>query len=126
MRHGVHGGAPWPVAHRPGRRLSLAAAAGAPPLLPGAPLRPPGRRPTQAAEKLPGVEVPRGAVAVPAGRVDGSTRVLPFGPAWTAIWVALPARYWDQDQNHWVHPSSHLPAFGLATIVIGLPGTDRL
>ena len=48
----------------------------------------------------------------------------PEGPASTAMWVALPARYWDQDQNHSVQPSSHLPAFALLVIVFArdLPG----
>jgi hypothetical protein len=62
---------------------------------------------------------------VSAGSEDGLTKLLPCGPAMTAMWVALPARYCDQDRNHWVQPSSHLPAFGLLVIVIGSPGMVR-
>jgi hypothetical protein len=71
---------------------------------------------------LPGEDVVSGAAPVSAGRADGLTNVLPFGPASTARWVALPARYCDQDRNHSVQPSSQSPAFGLDSIVIGSPG----
>jgi hypothetical protein len=63
-----------------------------------------------------------GEAPVSAGRVDGLTNALPPGPASTARWVALPARYWDQERNHSVQPSSQSPDFGLDSIVIGSPG----
>jgi hypothetical protein len=34
------------------------------------------------------------------GTVDGSTRVLPVGPACTAMWVALWASSCFQERNH--------------------------
>jgi len=63
-----------------------------------------------------------GEAPVSAPTDDGLTNVLPFGPASTAMWVALPATYWDQERNHSVQPSSQLPDFGLDSIVIGSPG----
>ena len=70
--------------------------------------------------------MPSGAEAVEAGSDDGETNVLPCGPACTASPVALPFRYCVQDRNHWVQPSSHLPAAVLAVTVIGSPGMDML
>ena len=63
-----------------------------------------------------------GEVPVSEPAADGLTNVLPLGPASTARWVALPARYCDQDRNHSVQPSSQSPDFGLDSIVIGSPG----
>jgi NAD(P)-dependent dehydrogenase (short-subunit alcohol dehydrogenase family) len=64
-----------------------------------------------------------GAVAVEAGSDDGSTNVLPPGPACTAWCRALPRRYWGQLRNHSVQPLSQVPPLGLPTIVMGSPGT---
>ena len=41
--------------------------------------------------------MPSGAEAVEAGSDDGETNVLPSGPACTALPIALPFRYCDQD-----------------------------
>src|SRR5215470_2963679 len=59
-----------------------------------APGRPPPRRsgPASAdhfAQKLCGFDPVRYVTFAWAGRVDGSTKVLPVGPACTALWVAL-------------------------------------
>src|SRR5262249_16189961 len=60
-----------------------------------------------------------------AGSMPGSTSVLPVGPASTAWWVALPRSSCFQVRNHWVYPSSHVPATGLPVTVIGSPGLAR-
>ena len=64
-----------------------------------------------------------GAVAVEGGSDDGSTNVLPAGPACTAWCRALPLRYCGQLRNHSVQPLSQVPDLGLPTIVMGSPGT---
>ena len=78
------------------------------------------------ASALPAAAVPSGADAVLAGKVPGSTKVLPSGPASTAMCNALPLANWFHAMNHWVHPLSQVPARGLPVIVTGSPGTSML
>ena len=78
------------------------------------------------APELPARAVCSGAVAVDGGSDDGSTNVLPAGPARTAWCSALPRRYWGQLRNHSVQPLSQVPGFGLPLIVMGSPGTASL
>jgi len=78
------------------------------------------------APELPARAVWSGALAVEGGSEDGSTNVLPAGPACTAWCSALPLRYCGQLRNHSVQPLSQVPDLGLPTIVMGSPGTASL
>ncbi len=78
------------------------------------------------ARELPGFEVPRGEVAADEVTVDGSTKVLPVGPAMTAWCSALPLRNSGQLRNHWVQPLSQTPPRGLPMTVTGSPGSAIL
>src|SRR5262249_3178318 len=60
-----------------------------------------------------------------AGSMPGAPSVRGVGPASTAWWVALPRSSCFQVRNHWVYPSSHVPATGLPVTVIGSPGLAR-